>query len=193
MPTRLVRRNARPILRLQRDHQMKTTDVEMTTDEAKRIYREAIDATAGNAHGEDWWAAVAREMRDVCAAASIAAAADVIEWWHHDWSTVHDTAKAAAKRIRAAAKKPATRGGAAASGAGRRPAPSQAPSELSEAGFAMLRTAIDTARQFQCSSLQALRGRLQASHPGCEAAIAEALAHWGAHLRERHPNGIPTS
>jgi len=169
---------------------MNRQDTEMTIDEAKRIYREAIDSCAGDAHGADWWAEIAKEMRDVCAAASVAAAADVIEWWHHDWSAVSDTAKAAAKRIRAAAKKRSTRGCAAASRAATRQTNLQAPGELSDAGFAMLRAAVDTARHFQCTSVRALRERLLASHPGREAAITEALNHWATYLRERHPDGI---
>lgn len=77
---------------------------ELTLDEAKRAYRAAIDATASDAEGADWWIEVASEVRRVCAATSVNAAATVIEWWHHDWSAVGDSAKAAAQRIRQAAK-----------------------------------------------------------------------------------------
>ena len=77
---------------------------ELTIDQAKRVYRQAIDTTASDANDEGWWADVVREMREVCKAATITAAADVIDWWHHDWATVNDTAKGAAKRIRQAAK-----------------------------------------------------------------------------------------
>lgn len=78
---------------------------DLTFTQAKRVYRAAIDPAARDDAGLDWWDAVAREMRDVCAAANVKTAAAVIEWWHHDWSTVDDTAMAAAKRIRKAAKK----------------------------------------------------------------------------------------
>ena len=77
---------------------------ELTLDKAKRVYRTAIDATASDAEGADWWIEVASEVRQVCAATSVKAAAAVIAWWHHDWSAVGDSAKAAAQRIRQAAK-----------------------------------------------------------------------------------------
>ena len=73
---------------------------ELTLDQAKRVYRSAIDAKASDAEGADWWSEVAREVRQVCAATSLKAAAAVIEWWHHDWSAVGDSANAAAQRIR---------------------------------------------------------------------------------------------
>ncbi len=78
---------------------------EITLEQAQRIYREAIDSTAtNNSNDAGWWADVLKEVREVCAAKSIEAAADVIQWWHNDWSMVSDTAKGAAKRIRQAAK-----------------------------------------------------------------------------------------
>lgn len=77
---------------------------ELTLDKAKQVYRTAIDATASDAEGADWWIEVVSEMRQVCAATSVKAAAELIEWWHHHWSAVGDSAKAAAQRIRLAAK-----------------------------------------------------------------------------------------
>jgi hypothetical protein len=78
---------------------------EITLEQAQRIYREAIDSTAANDNKDaGWWADVLQEVREICAAGSIKAAAEVIEWWHHDWSFVGDTAKSAAQRIRQAAK-----------------------------------------------------------------------------------------
>lgn len=77
---------------------------ELSIDQAKRIYRIAVDATAGDDQGADWWDKVVTEMRQVCDARSVVEGAAVIEWWHHDWSVVGDSAKAAAKRIRQAAK-----------------------------------------------------------------------------------------
>lgn len=77
---------------------------ELTLAQAKQVYRTAIDATASDAEGAHWWIEVANEVRQVCAATSVNAAATVIDWWHHDWSVVGDSAKAAAERIRHAAK-----------------------------------------------------------------------------------------
>lgn len=76
---------------------------ELTLDQAKRIYRSAIDDKASDGEGSEWWSQVHHELRQVCTATSIKAAAAVIEWWHHDWSAVGDSAKAAAQRIRLAA------------------------------------------------------------------------------------------
>lgn len=78
---------------------------ELTIDQAKSVYRAAIDSGASDCAGADWWSAVVCEVRQVCTASSLKAAASVIEWWHHDWSMVGDTAKDAASRIRAQAKK----------------------------------------------------------------------------------------
>jgi len=71
---------------------------------AKRIYRAAVDAQASDAEGEAWWAEVHAELDEVLAARSTAEAAKVISWWHHDWSMVGDTARAAVQRIRATAR-----------------------------------------------------------------------------------------
>ena len=76
----------------------------VSLDTAKTIYRRAIDEKAHDGEGAAWWAAVAAEVAAVIQADSIAAAAKIIDWWHHDWSEVGDTAKAAAKRIRCAAR-----------------------------------------------------------------------------------------
>lgn len=77
---------------------------ELTEVQAKAIYRQAIDATARDSEGAAWWSAVRAEIGRVVAARSTADAAQVIAWWHHDWSTVGDSPKAAAKRIRLAAR-----------------------------------------------------------------------------------------
>jgi hypothetical protein len=65
---------------------------------------EATDANASDDEGNDWWMQVTSEMCQVCSATSVQVAAAVIEWWHHDWSVVDASVKAAAKRIRLAAK-----------------------------------------------------------------------------------------
>ena len=76
----------------------------LTLEHAKAIYRAAVDGQASDAASTEWWAAVHTELGQVLAARSAAQAALVIAWWHHDWTTVGDTAKAAAQRIRAAAR-----------------------------------------------------------------------------------------
>jgi len=75
----------------------------MCTDQAKAVYREAIDRSASDDEGASWWGDVTEEIRQVVAAKSAKAAAPVIAWWHHDWACVSDTPLAAAQRIRTAA------------------------------------------------------------------------------------------
>lgn len=74
----------------------------LTLDRTKTIYRAAVDEKASDAEGEAWWSEVHAELSQVLAARTVGEAARVIAWWHHDWSMVGDTAKAAAQRIRAA-------------------------------------------------------------------------------------------
>ncbi|WP_321944800.1 hypothetical protein [Burkholderia cenocepacia] len=76
----------------------------ISLDEAKAIYRQAIDSRASNGEGPAWWDEVADEIRDVVAARTIAVAADLIAWWHHDWTCINDTPRRAATRIRDAAR-----------------------------------------------------------------------------------------
>lgn len=78
--------------------------VELSLDQVKQVYRCAVDATAKDAEGMDWWRSVAIEVHAVCAAPSVESAAAVIAWWHHDWSTIGDSATAAARRIRQASR-----------------------------------------------------------------------------------------
>ena len=77
---------------------------DLTLERTKAIYRAAVDAHASDAEGEAWWAAVQIELCQVLAARTASEAAQVIAWWHHDWSMVGDTATAAAQRIRTAAR-----------------------------------------------------------------------------------------
>lgn len=79
--------------------------MQLTLDAVKAVYRNAIDSRASDVEGSAWWDEVADEMRDVIAARTLADAAALIEWWHHDWTVVSDTPRAAAKRIREAACK----------------------------------------------------------------------------------------
>lgn len=74
--------------------------VTLQPDTAKAIYRQAIDPDAGDGEGTVWWSEVIAELAEVLSARTLREAAAVIEWWHHDWSMVGDTAKGAAARIR---------------------------------------------------------------------------------------------
>ncbi|WP_223997739.1 hypothetical protein [Burkholderia gladioli] len=76
--------------------------MQITLDTAKSVYRKAMDPCASD--GVAWWDEVADEVRDVIAARSLADAAAVIPWWHHDWTEVSDTSRDAARRIREAAR-----------------------------------------------------------------------------------------
>lgn len=78
--------------------------MQISLNTAKDIYRKAIDPRASNTEGAAWWDEVADEVRDVLAARTLDDAAALIEWWHHDWTEVSDTPRAAAKRIREAAR-----------------------------------------------------------------------------------------
>lgn len=78
--------------------------MQITLTVAKEIYRNAIDTRASDAEGPAWRSQVADEMHDVIAARTLADAARLIEWWHHDWTMVSDTPRSAAKRIREAAR-----------------------------------------------------------------------------------------
>jgi hypothetical protein len=78
--------------------------MQITLYTAKAIYSKAIDPCASDAEGAAWWDEVADEVRDVIAARSLSEAATVIDWWHHDWTEVSDTARDAFKRIREAGR-----------------------------------------------------------------------------------------
>ena len=77
----------------------------LTIERTKAIYRDAVDARASDHEGPTWWAAVQAELQQVLAAPSVAEAAKIIDWWHHDWSAIGDTAREAAGRLRAAARR----------------------------------------------------------------------------------------
>ncbi|MEB2500790.1 hypothetical protein [Burkholderia cenocepacia] len=79
--------------------------MQITLDMAKAIYREAIDPSAGDTEGSAWWEEVADEVREVVAARTIGIAAELIAWWHHDWTCINDTPQRAASRIRNAARR----------------------------------------------------------------------------------------
>jgi len=78
--------------------------MDIPLDAVKAIYRRAVDTKAGDGEGVAWWAAVATEVIAVIRAENSRAAAEIIAWWHHDWTQVGDTAKAAASRIRSTAR-----------------------------------------------------------------------------------------
>jgi hypothetical protein len=73
-------------------------------DAANAIYRHAVDPLASEKKSSAWWDEVADEVREVVAARSLNEAAEVLQWWHHDWTAVFDTPRGAAKRIREAAR-----------------------------------------------------------------------------------------
>ncbi len=76
----------------------------MTLDQVKVVYRAAIDSTADDREGDTWWSEVADEILRVVAAPTVATAAAEIDWWHSEWSSVNDSPRAAAGRIRASAR-----------------------------------------------------------------------------------------
>lgn len=61
---------------------------------------------------------------------------------------------------------------------------------LSEDVSAILRDAVNVAREFQIPSLTALKSRLALRWPGKDAEIAEAIKFWANSVRERHPGGV---
>ncbi|RZT35446.1 hypothetical protein [Cupriavidus agavae] len=79
--------------------------MEMTLEQVKQIYREAMDPLAKDAEGSDWWASVFANVTGVVRAKSLIDAAEVIQWWHSDWewNQVADSPLEAAQRIRDAA------------------------------------------------------------------------------------------
>jgi hypothetical protein len=52
-------------------------------DDAKAIYRRAVDPRASEGESSAWWDEVADEVRKVVAARSVSEAAGIIQWWHH--------------------------------------------------------------------------------------------------------------
>ena len=72
----------------------------MREDQAIQIYQGAVDPTVGADQGAEWWAEVRAELDAVVSAPDTATAADIIAWWHHDWSLVGQTPKRVASRIR---------------------------------------------------------------------------------------------
>lgn len=81
--------------------------MELTLEQVKVIYRDAIDAKARDGEGLDWWASVAADVLAVVSAPSIRSASDRLAWWHSEWEWVQigDSASAAAKRIRGSAQR----------------------------------------------------------------------------------------
>lgn len=72
----------------------------MRQEQAIQIYKSAVDSTMGAEQGAQWWAVVIAELDAVIAAPDSTVAAGIIAWWHHDWSTVDQTPKRVAGRIR---------------------------------------------------------------------------------------------
>lgn len=72
----------------------------MQREVAIQIYQNAVDPTVGPEQGEQWWDEVRFELDAVIAAPDTAAAADIIAWWHSDWSTVGQNPKRVVGLIR---------------------------------------------------------------------------------------------
>jgi hypothetical protein len=62
---------------------------------------------------------------------------------------------------------------------------------LSDAGYEMLRAAVNIAREHQCRSLSRLKERLLETHPGRNADIEAAIKYWAEDVRRRYPEGVP--
>lgn len=80
----------------------------LTDQDARTIYREAIDRHAADkAHDDSWWEAVVAEMRAVVEAGSADTGASVIAWWHSEdeWRQFRDSPKRAARRILTSARR----------------------------------------------------------------------------------------
>ncbi|WP_313315375.1 hypothetical protein [Pulveribacter sp.] len=78
-------------------------ELQLSDEQARAIYCQAIDLLADDGNGEHWWREVCKEMRQVDAAPDAPAAARIIEWWHDDWARAGDCALSAALRVRQAA------------------------------------------------------------------------------------------
>lgn len=78
---------------------------ELSLQDAKTLYRTAIDPRTRDIEGAHWWEAVRAEISAVIAAPSVHAAAAVLAWWHADWSQVADSPRGAAGRLRKAARR----------------------------------------------------------------------------------------
>ncbi|BCQ28561.1 hypothetical protein NK8_82730 (plasmid) [Caballeronia sp. NK8] len=78
--------------------------MKISIEQAKTIYREAIDRMASDGESASWWEEVTAAVEEVASARTERDAAAVIAWWHHDWSLVSDTPAAAVRRIRRAAR-----------------------------------------------------------------------------------------
>ncbi|AZG17268.1 hypothetical protein [Cupriavidus pauculus] len=80
--------------------------MELTLEQIKAIYREAIDPLAKDTEGREWWESVSANVTAVVKADSVAEAASFIAWWHSDWewTQIGDSAVQAAERLRLAAR-----------------------------------------------------------------------------------------
>jgi hypothetical protein len=78
--------------------------MKISIEQAKAIYREAIDPRASDGESTSWWDDVRADVEQVVCARTERDAAAVIAWWHHDWSLCSDTPSEAARRIRRAAR-----------------------------------------------------------------------------------------
>ena len=81
--------------------------MEITLEQVKEIYRDAIGPKACDGEGLDWWASVAVDVLAVVGAPSIWSAADRLAWWHSEWEweMIGESASEAAQRIRQSAQR----------------------------------------------------------------------------------------
>lgn len=78
--------------------------MQISIEQAKTIYREAIDLRSHDGESASGCEAVTAEIERVARARTERDAAAVIAWWHHDSSLVSDTPAAAVRRIRRATR-----------------------------------------------------------------------------------------
>lgn len=62
--------------------------------------------------------------------------------------------------------------------------------ELTDEAIEMLRAAVNTARNFQVKSVQALKDRMNLAYPGRQSDIDSAITFWAEEIRVTHPRGV---
>ena len=62
--------------------------------------------------------------------------------------------------------------------------------ELTDEAYEMLRAAVNTARNFQVKSVQALKDRMNLAYPGRQSDIDSAISFLVNEIRHTHPRGV---
>jgi hypothetical protein len=78
--------------------------MKLSIEQARTIYRDAIDPLASDGESISWWDDIRSEVEQVASARTERDAAALIAWWHHDWSLYSDTPMSAVRRIRRPAR-----------------------------------------------------------------------------------------